>query len=258
MGIFDTASDLFTYYRATLAFRDFIVGATPKDQKILPKWLATGTGISDEETLALMTERTIRELLPDLPTGISRAEVMEIAAERMAMEQHTNGFKRDQDGLYIESRVVKAMLRETVNILYAGEAWGKTRKGPKSFTAERAFINPNRIHLGAYEPSDIMTFIGHPMGPRGVQSNMTNYEVVERPTITFEVMVTRDAIDAKHWPDIWRQAQEIGLGALRSQGHGRFDILEWECIGHRSEYAQSFDQEYARVLAITANGQGGR
>ena len=42
----------------------------------------------------------------------------------------------------------EAALKESVHILYAGDRWGKTKKGPKSFVAERVFLEGDRIYLG--------------------------------------------------------------------------------------------------------------
>jgi len=40
--------------------------------------------------------------------------------------------------------------------------------------------------------------------------------------------VLQDSIE--HWPEIWTLSQEEGIGALRSQGHGRFDVEEWTLV----------------------------
>ena len=48
-----------------------------------------------------------------------------------------------------------------------------------------------------------------------------------QPSLSFTVWVVRDLITAAQWADVWVLAQEIGLGALRSQGHGRFQLTAW-------------------------------
>ena len=37
------------------------------------------------------------------------------------------------------------------------------------------------------------------------------------------------------WEDIWKLAQELGLGAGRSQGFGRFDVIQWTKGGEESD-----------------------
>lgn len=121
--------------------------------------------------------------------------------------------------------------KESTNILFAGDNnWGKTRKGARNAMAEWAFVNPARIWLGCSDPSGIDLFIGHTSGPKGPQSNLTHYEYVTQPTIEFEVMVTDDRVSLDKWAKIWAHAQENGLGSLRSQDFGRFDIELWEQV----------------------------
>jgi hypothetical protein len=227
VGIFDTDSDIFTTYHARLRFRDRLMGGIPKNPKIIEGWLRSKAGIEQEEEIRRATLRTLLELGADVRPDMSFEE-MEKASESLAATRQTNGFKIGERGLYLESRAVKAMLKESINILYAGDRWGKTKKGPKSFFAERVFISPDRLNFGMGEPAGVDMFIGHVSGPKGPQSTLTYHEYVERAVIEFDVMVCRDEVKAEHWPEIWVHCQENGLGALRSQGFGRFDIEQWE------------------------------
>lgn len=225
MGVFNS-SDVFTTYRLRLRFRDKLMGGTPKDPKIITGWLRSKAGVTNENEIRNMMLRTLMELGADVKPGMDYDELVE-ASEALASNQAT-GFKRDDAGLYIESRQVKAMLKECTNILFAGVRWGKTKKGPKAFVAERVFVNPDRIHLGADEPDGVDLLTAHLSGPQGKQSVLKQYEYVQGTEIEFEVMVAEDAISQDNWAQVWILAQENGLGALRSQGHGRFDVEQWE------------------------------
>lgn len=77
---------------------------------------------------------------------------------------------------------------------------------------------------------DMETFIGHVMGPKGPQSNLTLVQVVRQGTLRFAVRVLKDEIAHELWPHIWIHAQENGLGAMRSQSYGRFDLNMFEPI----------------------------
>lgn len=233
MGIFDSKAGVFVTYGATLAFRDKIMGGTPKDPKIIEGWLRSKAGIADQEEIRQAMLRTLIELGAEVRPDMSYAELEE-ASKHLAASKQTNGFKRDEVGLYIEGRTVKALVKENINILFAGERWLATKKGPRSVVAERVFVNPDRIYLGVSEPSGVDLFIGHTSGPKGPQSNLTYYEYVERPVITFEVMVAQDALSLDQWAQMWVLAQENGLGALRSQGFGRFDIERWARVDFRN------------------------
>lgn len=240
MGIFDDKVDLFTQFRARLTFRDRLMGGTPMAAKPIEGWLEKN--LRDETTKTELKRMALRTLLETnglpaehvdaLPDDADfDAEIDRVVASLAATKQ-TVGFKRGANGLYIESRHVKAMLKECINILYAGDRWGKTKKGPKSYVAERVFVNPARIYLGLAEPDGVDLFVGHVTGPQGPRSTLTYYEFAQSRSVEFDVLVTGDAVKEleAEWPRIWVHAQENGLGALRSQDHGKFDIEAWDIV----------------------------
>lgn len=236
MGIFsDSKADVFATYRVRLQLRDRLMGGTPKDPKIIMGWIKSKMGIDEVEQQKQMTISTMIELGVDkTPQELADLAVDELGklAEQLALTKNTNGFKIDPEhGLYIEGRIVKAMLKENTNIIFAGTpGWGATRKGPRNAVAEWVFVNPDKIYLDRMAPDGVDLFIGHTSGPKGPTSNLTYYEYVERPKIQFEVMVTKDRVTLDQWVAIWNQAEENGLGSLRSQGFGRFDIELWEPV----------------------------
>lgn len=247
MGIFDNQADMFTTYAATIRFRDRLMGGTPKNPKIIEGWLRSKAGIEQEEEIRRATLRTLLELGADVTPDMSFEE-LEKASEALAASRQTNGFKIGEQGLYLESRTVKAMLKESVNILYphGSGKWGSRRttgrdgaekevggKGAKSFIAERVFVSPDKLWLGRTDPDGVEMFIGHVMGPKGPQSTLTYHEYVGGAVVDLSIMVLRDEVRAEYWPEIWVHAQENGLGALRSQGFGRFDIERWEPVKER-------------------------
>ncbi len=232
MGIFDPAR-LFAAYTVTLQFHDRVAGGVPRDPKVMEGWLMLNIpGITPDEILAYQI-RTMREMGVPVPDGASTAD-MHLLAEQLGEMRSVNGFKRDtRGGLYIESRQVKALLKEVTNILFAGDRWKapgqKTQgKGPRSFLAERVFINPDRIYLGRQVADDVETTFGHVMGPQGPRTMISRFEVCHQPTVTFEVVSAQDAVDADHWPNIWLLGEQNGLGSSRSQGYGRFETMEWK------------------------------
>lgn len=250
-GIFDdVASDLFATYRARLRFRGRVVGGTPSNPKLIEGWLRAKMGVSQEQEVRNLTIQTLRDLglEQELFDGDEvRLDTLTAASEAIAQKSNTTMFKRDRDGLYIESRAVKAMLKEAVAVLFPGSVngkasereetgpvrvhkWGQTGKGPRSATAEWVFVNPDHISLGVANPTAIDLSIGHITGKDGPRSTLDYYEYVEHAAVTFDVMVLQDRVPVDRWPQIWRYAQENGLGAKRSQGFGRFDIEGWERV----------------------------
>lgn len=224
-SIFADRTRLFTHYRVTIQFRLKIMGGIPKDPKIIEGWLRSKAGVTDETEILNMTRRTLEQLGLELPQDAT-IEDMIAASEQIAAVKSTNGFLRGEYGLYIPGRYVKAMLKEVTNVLYAGERWGATKKGPKNYLAERVFCVEDEIYLGRDEPDGVEMVIGHVTGPQGPRSTLGYHEYCERATCAFTVMSLNDCITADQWAELFELAQEEGLGALRSQQHGRFDVID--------------------------------
>jgi hypothetical protein len=270
-SIFDS-SKIFATYAGRIQFRDRIMGGIPKDPKIIEAWLRTKTGVTGEEEIRRATVRTLEELGIEVTADMSYEDMVK-ASEGVAGKKNTNGFKVTPEGfLYIESRYLKACLRECVNIEYAGTRLGPTKKGAKAYFAERAFINPDKVvlnHIGPdgtlvpiREPDGVELFIGHVTGPKGPQSTLTYHEYVNEAVIDFEAMVSHDCIGASMWESVWVTGQEIALGALRSQGFGRFDVLRWECthapkkkVVQTSEDGYTLEAVDPEVAEARANGK---
>jgi hypothetical protein len=227
---------VYTRYAVTLVMRDRLMGGIPKDPTIVEAWLRQKAGITNRtEDLRQFMLRTLSELGHPVTPEMSWEEIEELS-ERVSAVRHTQGFKSDERGLYIESRAIKAMIKECVSILYPYQApnqvgrWGPTRKAALNFVAERVFVEPDRVYLGRERPDGVELFIGHTTGPQGPRSNLTYHEYVERAELQFELLVAGDLVPHEAWPRIWALAQENGLGALRSQGYGRFDVTRFDRV----------------------------
>lgn len=225
---------IFTDYAATIRFRDKCLGGVPKDPQVIEGWLRQA-GISADEDRRAMLLRTLGELGADVPAGATYEE-LEAAAAKLANNE-ANGFKHDEGGLYIEDRQVKALLREATNILFAGERWGATKKGPKSYLAERVFVTPARLYfttpgtdLRFFEPDGMERGVGHIMTPKGPRSILHYAEYVERAELQFGVRVVENCITPEQWEKVWELGQELGLGASRSQSYGCFDMVSWNSM----------------------------
>ena len=236
VGVFDAHLDtVFTHRMVTVQMTNKIFGGTPQRPDVIEAWLRTKTGVSQEAELAAMTKRTLMELDPEIAEeakGKTAYELMQLASEKLAASQTTVGFKKDRNGLYIESRQIKAGLKESINIQLAGTMLGKAGryqgKGAKNWLAERVFVGPERVYLGKEAFDGLELFVGHVNGPQGPRSTLTYYQYATRPTLEFRVAVLQDKIIEEHWPAIWLTFQSVGLGALRSQDRGRFTVVGWK------------------------------
>lgn len=238
-GIFDDDPGLFTRYRVSLRFTGRLLGGTPKRADIVEGWLRTKTGVDDVSEVRAMMVRVLEDQGIEITPDMTYEEMVDVS-KRVAGDHMANGFRQDASGLYIESRAVKAMLKEAVNVLFGGnkERWGVTRKGPKSAMAEWVFPVEDRVHLqrpdgdGGYlsvmEPDGLHLLIGHVTGPQGPRSTLSHYEYVVQPYLSFEVFSLQDRVTQEQWHQTLRYAQENGLGAVRSQGFGRFKVVGFE------------------------------
>lgn len=247
-GFFEAHKNrLFRTYACEIQFNNRVVGATPANPKLIEGWLRKKMGISDDTEIRQLTIKTLIDLgmvsREDAENLDQTYENVASAAEAIAKNSHTSMFRRDDIGLYLESRIVKANLRESVNSAFP---WGhpekklkQTKKSAKSFFVERVFVSPSSEHIhllvpdgqGGYtptqEPSGIDLFVGHVTGAQGPRSTLGYYEYVDAARMRFDVMVFRDEITDDQWPEIWVLSEELGLGAMRSQGFGRFLVTDW-------------------------------
>lgn len=203
---------------------DTLCGGTPSDPKVAEGWIKTKLASPDDllrdQVAEIMAERNI---------------TAEEAIEAASVIKHLNGFKRDEQGLYIEGRQLKSALREAASIAVAtgkvtgGKAWGTTRKGLTNFFRETVMVEDDRLHLGVTEAAGIAQRFIKKTGPNGPISAILLEEYVENVRFEFTVKSAWDFTD-EQWAFFWLIGQQQGLGASRSQGFGVYTVTEWEKI----------------------------
>jgi hypothetical protein len=207
---------LYDIYKVSLAFRGRLYGGTPKNPDTLRIWIESKIGIEDEITAQITAE----------------------AQEKMidqAIEKSWNGFYRDPTkGVYIECRQVKAAIKQCASVL------GVTRKkiGSKQILAEgsevKALDGGDRLYLGKPEADGYEEKPIHVMTPQGPRTALKRVDYVEDCKLEFEVWVLQTETQEKRHigeeelVQIITMMQENGVGADRSQGGGKFDVVEFE------------------------------
>ena len=68
------------------------------------------------------------------------------------------------------------------------------------------------------------------------------------------------ALTDDQWRYIWSCAEQQGLGAVRSQGHGRFEVIEWEPVKvsdlpDTGSVAKSVEEALLADTAVKARGE---
>jgi hypothetical protein len=196
---------------------DTLAGGTPSDPKVAEGWLRAKLADKD----ALLAQQ-VGEVMAE------RGVTAEEAVEYVDSLKHLNGFKRDELGLYIEGRQLKAGLKEAASVAVAsgkleGRGWGKTNKGLLGYLAEHVMVVEDRLHLGVTQPSGIAQRFVHTFRGNGIQYE----EYVEKAEIDFTVMTDHD-FKPEQWAVIWLTGEQQGIGASRSQGFGRYTITDWD------------------------------
>jgi hypothetical protein len=253
MGVFDThpaaLADL-ELFHCQIHFRDRLMGGVPRDPRMIEGWLQKSmVGSGEERRLALL--RTAMQVGLPVDEQMTLEDMLSVTA-KLADSAHTQGFKRDQRGLYVESRTIKACLKEAISIRfpYAVAKFGVTKKAGKGYLAEHIFIWPSRLHLGVAEPDGLDLAIGHVTGPQGPRSTLGYHEYVKQRCLDFTVMVQGGGFKEDEWARIWVCAQNQGLGARRSAGHGTFEVTVWESLGEPdAELVTRIHQEDAQLLS---------
>jgi hypothetical protein len=195
-----------------------IAGGTPTDPRVAEGWLKTKLGVDKDDLIREMVATTMVE------RGVTADEATKLVDE----QKHLNGFKRDEHGLYIEGRQLKAALKEAASVAVAAgkltaRGWGKTNKGLLSYLAEHVFVVEDRLHLGVNEASGINQRFVHTFRGTGIQYE----EYVTDAKIDFTVIADHD-FSEKEWAAIWLCGEQQGIGASRSQGYGRYEVTRWD------------------------------
>jgi hypothetical protein len=197
-----------------------IIGGIPSDP-------AVGEGFIRSKLQG--SEDLIRQLVA--ATMEERGITADQAAKEVDQLKHLNGFKRDEDGLYIEGRQFKAALKEAASVAYASgkllnkgkNSYGRTSKGIHGFLAEHVCVVDDRIYLGRQEPDMVLQKFVHTFRGSGIQYE----ECVEECDLDITVKTDWEFSD-EQWAMILLTGEEQGIGASRSQGFGRYTVTRWD------------------------------
>lgn len=219
--------NLWTRISVELELKNRIVGGIPTDPEMIKGWVAANMPSVTEDEKLKLAEKTLAEL-PH-------------ATEEKAEGMWTT-FKRDDKGVFIEGRQMKAMFKEVSNILrdalIKAEAKGKEKKESKSrFTnlkskvAERLFVENDRIYFtrdGALltKPDGNEERAIHVMTAQGPRTALKRCDFISAPaSMTFTTRFLADGVvDLELINTLLEYAAWNGVGADRSQGNGLFNV----------------------------------
>jgi hypothetical protein len=218
-SILTTPSGMWETYEIKCEFCEDIYGGKPANKELIDSWIKAKTGYDDEATKVQIKEA--KELL----------EETEAEAEELRDSTY-NIFLRDDNGLYIECRQVKAMLRECFSVL---QIFVKQRGTKQIFQhaleVESEGAAGNRIYLGVKKPTGIIEQAIHVDTAQGKRSALKACEYVSGAQVMFRIKILATAAaDKRHISEemlkkVLVLAESDGLGASRSQGIGKFKVI---------------------------------
>lgn len=216
-------TNLYDRYAVEITILERFDGGVPKDPKLIHSWVAAKTGYDDEQT-----KKLVEQHMPDI----------DATTEGIAEAMWT-GFKIDEKGHYIETRQLKAMLRETAVVLGITKKKRGSRQIVQHGFEVRGFEGKSKVYIEAdastiqneERPIHVMT----PQGPRTAIKRTDFF--VEGAKLRFEIWVlATSASETRHLgqadiENMLRLAQNNGIGANRSQQSGKFEVTAFECLG---------------------------
>ena len=221
------ARKLYDIYQCTIAMRDKICGGTPRNEDVLRSAIIARTGHEDD-----VTREQITEAIANSPKGSAASEIDEMVEEKI--EKSWNGFPKDgAKGIFIWCRQVKALFKESATMLRVTV----DKRGSKQIFQHGFEIKgpdvADKLYLGKQEPDGFDEGPIHVQTAQGPRTALKRVDFVSQPKLQFEIWVlTTHAADKRHIGEndirlLLTFAQENGLGADRSQGRGKFDVIEF-------------------------------
>jgi len=198
----------YTTHEVTLKFLGKTYGGIPMAKDVIEAWAETKS----------------------LPEETKKAALDQGKDPDEIVERSWTTFLRDDKGLYLECRQIKAMVKESISILrLASDKRGLGQDKQHNFEIFDTDGFYGKIYLGKTEADGYDDGVVHAMTPQGPRSSLKRKDYVEKAEIKFLIKYNQRSGRMKMSPDIIEQALKhaesfIGIGADRSQGGGKFVV----------------------------------
>ena len=219
---------MWDYYSLTLKV-ERLVGGLPKHPEIVKRWQEAKWPANPEAKLTPEDPQTPEEAAARITESMG---AQALAAED-AVAGIWTGFAERNGSLVLEHRQVKAMLKESANVVKALpnmrklNTKGESKEMPlRARLAERVFVKPHWIPLGVSEPSDSPERPIHVMTSQGPRTALKRTDVIDDVEIHCTLKVLNDGVITEAiLRTILDHGSENGIGTDRSQGNGQFDFV---------------------------------
>lgn len=238
---------MYVAYRTTLEFESPVTGGIPasylklrgkiaknlKDANVIPLLVAQNVDV--EGTIKTLTDLNWIEVEPAVEDYEKLAE--KVGINKKEFVENLTVFRRDDQGIFIRSYNVKAMIKEAFTKI-EGNKWRDVIN--HCTTVKPAKIRFTRDPEGKEiirVPNGIGAKMIHIVGARGPRSAKLYYEYIEPPCyLTFDIYIVKNSrnkpvVDPDMVKNILDKAGIFeGLGASRPEGFGRFKVIKFEEI----------------------------
>jgi hypothetical protein len=255
--------DLYDVYHVKIKFENMILGPAPasldallaklnsaKSRKLIPESvlenfkaeMVARYAVAEQARVAMLTREAEGGEEEDAPKPNA---VKDVEAKGLSV------FMIDWDGIYLESRAVKSMIRDVMSMQSVFTQHGRE----KTFHNLGLFVRPailrfTRDGKTLMAPDDVRHYPAILKGPNGAQNAIVSNEFLVEPYLEFQVLLTRyGRINQSHLIRCLAAAKLVGLGARRSQGFGQFTIEECAYLGTRNEPVEEDMRESLRDMA---------
>jgi len=208
------ARNLYDVYNCTIKFTDRLCGGVPQNKDLIETWVKARTGYDDELTQA-QTKEAVNDLVDDV------------------MEKSWVGFFSDERGLWLHSRNVKAAFKQGASMLRLT----KTKAGSKQIFNEgmeiKSATGDHKLYFARKKPDGTEEKPIHVMTAQGPRTALKRFDYVNGVILKFEIWVLKTApqesrhIGEEDLVKVLTFMQENGIGADRSQGEGKFEVIEF-------------------------------
>lgn len=202
----------------------------------LREWLLAGKPAQLDAAKAMLKARGLEDAIEAV--NVADPDALADAAKQAVDEGLCEFHRRPRhkvEGIWFPTNHIKAGIKENWSVL----GLRVEHRGSRGALAEGLFVSsllqPGQpqverdwIFLGE-EPAGVYTAVAHTVGPKGPLSSIKRHEYVERPRISFMMRVAKavtEKIPDEAMADTLIHFGEHGLGAARSQGFGKFDVVD--------------------------------
>jgi hypothetical protein len=212
-------------YRVRIRFDDRVEGGIPKDGEAMEAWLKTKGFLPDEvDAMARARRAELKAQSDDAALDSADAYVEE------EITRTWSGFTKRDGNLVIEGRQIKAMFRECATELkITTSVYAFKQRLQHGFFMDDAALTRNGQPLS--EPDGYRTKVVHAWTKKGKIAAFSRHDYVYAGELEFTIKVIQaDVVTADVLKRMLVLAEEMGLGANRSQGEGKFTVLEFEQV----------------------------